>query len=467
MKSIEKILAFSALLATACSSPSKAPNHGIVIAGKLENSDAKMIKVSLDGDLDSDSLANDGSFTLKFENSETQSFLLECGDLRFSLYLSPGDSIFLTGDAKEFGATFRAEASKAAENTYLRKKIKITNEVGLDNWMELMKYPKDVYFAKKDSLFALVKKPFEELSAIPLADKAFVEMENAYFEYHSLFMDSMFPLYHSHVNKVPRDSVDFPVDEVNNKIQRMPMDDPKLLAVQSYVNLLDRRVNESTMARLKEDSTLKYEEVKWDMVDSLVANQEVKDFLRFQSIKMNLEYRGPVHSERDIQKFKASTQSEKYLTKLDKLAAKWEPIGPGKDVPDFAFTDINGQPVNLSDLKGKLVYIDIWATWCGPCIAEHPHWDKLKADYKDKEVAFLTVSIDDTREPWEKMVKNKKMDGLQWFAENAWQSELAQHFMVNGIPRFLLLDKEGKIIDPSADRPSGTIRETLDKHLQS
>jgi thiol-disulfide isomerase/thioredoxin len=203
------------------------------------------------------------------------------------------------------------------------------------------------------------------------------------------------------------------------------------------------------------------------VVDTLVKNQDVKNFLRFQAIKMNLEYRGPVHSEKDIQKFKASTKSEKYLGKLDKLVAKWEPISPGKPVPDFSFTDIKGQPVKISDLKGKLVYIDIWATWCGPCIAEHPHWDKLKADYKDKDVAFLTVSIDDSREPWEKMVKEKKMDGLQWFAENAWQSELAQHFMVNGIPRFLLLDKEGKIIDPSADRPSGPIRETLDKHLQS
>ena len=89
----------------------------------------------------------------------------------------------------------------------------------------------------------------------------------------------------------------------------------------------------------------------------------------------------------------------------------------------------------------------------------------MKEEYKDKPVAFLTVSIDDTREPWEKMVKNKKMDGLQWFAANAWQSELAKFFMVNAIPRFLLLDKEGKIIDPSAERPSGNIREILDKHL--
>ena len=63
------------------------------------------------------------------------------------------------------------------------------------------------------------------------------------------------------------------------------------------------------------------------------------------------------------------------------------------------------------------------------------------------------------------MVKNKKMDGLQWFAANAWKSELTQFFLVNSIPRFILLDKEGKIIDPSAERPSGKIREILDEQL--
>ncbi len=180
-----------------------------------------------------------------------------------------------------------------------------------------------------------------------------------------------------------------------------------------------------------------------------------------------MEYRGPLYVAESYEKFMNENESPKYAEKLKKLKDKWEPISPGKDVPDFTFTDIEGEEVRLSDLKGNLVYIDIWATWCGPCIAEHHHWDKMKEEYKEKPVAFLTVSIDDSREPWEKMVKAKSMEGLQWFAENAWKSDLTQHFMVNAIPRFLLLDEEGKVLDPSADRPSGNIRESLEKHLDS
>jgi thiol-disulfide isomerase/thioredoxin len=112
-----------------------------------------------------------------------------------------------------------------------------------------------------------------------------------------------------------------------------------------------------------------------------------------------------------------------------------------------------------------LVYIDIWATWCKPCIEEHPHWDKLKEEYEGKAVSFLTISIDDNKESWIKMVEDKNMEGLQWLAENAWRSEITRHFMVYSIPRFFLLDKEGRIIDPSAERPSGNIKTILDRYL--
>jgi thiol-disulfide isomerase/thioredoxin len=172
-----------------------------------------------------------------------------------------------------------------------------------------------------------------------------------------------------------------------------------------------------------------------------------------------------MHIKESYDKFLSDNKSPKLVAKLEKNFKKWEPIMPGKEVPDFTFENIEGQQVKLGDLKGNLVYIDIWATWCGPCIAEHPHWDKLKAEFTDKPIAFLTISIDNSKEPWEKMVKSKNMEGLQWFAQNAWKSEITQHFMVNSIPRFILLDKEGKVLDPSADRPSGDIKSLLNKHL--
>jgi thiol-disulfide isomerase/thioredoxin len=132
---------------------------------------------------------------------------------------------------------------------------------------------------------------------------------------------------------------------------------------------------------------------------------------------------------------------------------------------NFTFEEISGEMVQLNDLKGTLVYIDIWATWCKPCIEEHPYWDQIKEEYKDKPVSFLTISIDEDKGAWKKMATSKNMGGLQWIAEKAWKSDLNLYFLVNSIPRFILLDREGKIIDSNAERPSGDIRKTLDQFL--
>jgi len=450
-----------------CSEKKETINTTITIAGKLDNHKGPVIKVSLEDELSIDSIQSDGSFLLKFDYSETETFVVQNADLRFSLYLSPGDSIFLTGDADEFGVTFLATGDKAEENTYLRKKIKSMNESGLNDFIELMALKKEDYFKKKDSILNVVKSNFTQLKENEGIDPEFLELENSFFIYQDLFMDQLYPMYHGYLNKTHPDSVDFPMEKIQAEVDNVPLDRTELLAVGPYKNILDSRIQELTSTLMKEDSTLtSYEDASWLAIDSLFQNPAMRDQFKYENIKMTMEYRGPVHTEEQYNKFLAENTTPKLAEKLEKIKAKWEPISPGKEVPDFSFVDIDGNAVKMSDLKGKLVYIDIWATWCGPCIAEHPHWDKMKEEYKNKPVAFLTVSIDDRKEPWEKMVKNKKMDGLQWFAENAWQSELTQFFMVNAIPRFLLLDTEGKILDPSADRPSGEIRETLDKHLQ-
>ncbi|MCH6235139.1 TlpA family protein disulfide reductase [Cognataquiflexum rubidum] len=455
------------LLFFSCGKNPEVIDNSIIIAGKLGNSESPIISVSHDyEEITQDSVKSDGSFVLDFDYEETGIYSLSNGDLRFSLYLNPGDSIFVTGDSKEFEQTFTASGDMAQENEYLNKRDYFLYESRLYDYYVLMALKKDAYFSKKDSIIFIAKTFYEELKSTEGIDTAFLSREESYFIYQGIFMDQLYPMYHALANKIPQDSVDFPIEEIRKKIENLPMDNPELLRVEFYVYLTQRRIGSLANDIMKADSSITaFEMAEWIAIDSLIKVPEMGDFFKYGSIKRSMEYRGPLHVEEVYNKFILENSTPKYVKRLEKVKAKWEPISPGKTVPDFTFTDIKGDSVKLSDLKGKLVYIDIWATWCGPCIAEHPNWDKVKEEYKDKPVVFLTVSIDDTREPWEKMVKNKKMDGLQWFAANAWQSELTQFFMVNSIPRFILLDKEGKIIDPSTERPSGNIREILDKHL--
>ncbi len=452
----------------ACSQPTEnTPVKKTVVAGNLASLEPGSIKVLTDNELASDSIDSEGNFVLRFDLDESNYVSVRTGKLGFSIFIAPGDSMYLTADNKDFAGTFQATGDKAAEAAYLRKKAAVTNETGLNNLMALMRHDKDTYLHKKDSALQVLKGHYSALAGKG-ADAEFLKLEEAYLNLYGLFLDAQYPMYHAYINQV--ENVDFPVEETKAKLAKVDINDPGMIKQPIYKNILDLRVNQAVEAMLENDSSLKggpeaYTNVMYKAADSIFTNSKVRDFVLFDMVKQQLDYRGPANTQKMVDQFLAGNTTPAYATKINEALAKWAPIAPGKPVPDFSFTNIDSLETKLAGLQGKLVYVDLWATWCGPCIAEHPHWDKMKEEYAGKDIEFVTISIDNTRDPWEKMVKAKKMDGLQWFAENAWQSDIAQHFMVNAIPRFLLIGKDGKVIDPSADRPSGTIRETVDKHL--
>ena len=139
---------------------------------------------------------------------------------------------------------------------------------------------------------------------------------------------------------------------------------------------------------------------------------------------------------------------------------------PGEAATDFTYPDKDGNNVALSDFIGSVVYVDVWATWCGPCRAEMPFLHDLEAEYSDKNVTFIGVSVDEekNRQVWLDMMEEKDMQGVQIFADG-W-SQITKDYAINSIPRFMLFDSEGNVSNLDADRPSSEeIRPTLDALL--
>lgn len=147
---------------------------------------------------------------------------------------------------------------------------------------------------------------------------------------------------------------------------------------------------------------------------------------------------------------------EFYKSNYEKENANYAAFKKGTASPKFNYPDIHGENVSLDDLKGKYVYVDVWATWCGPCKREIPFLKKLDAEYKDKNIAIVSMSIDKMkdRDKWLKMVKEENLQGIQIMADKDWNSDFVRAYMIQGIPRFILIDKEGNIFDADAPRPS-------------
>lgn len=157
-----------------------------------------------------------------------------------------------------------------------------------------------------------------------------------------------------------------------------------------------------------------------------------------------------------IEKFKSKVTNKYFVQKLDQTIEPWLALKKGLDAPDFDAVNREGKPVKLSDLKGKKVYIDVWATWCGPCIKEIPSLKELEKELHEEPIEFVSVSVDDAKdkEKWLKFIEKEELKGVQLMADGAFQSDVATSYNIKGIPRFLLIDPEGKIVSANAPRPS-------------
>ncbi len=131
-------------------------------------------------------------------------------------------------------------------------------------------------------------------------------------------------------------------------------------------------------------------------------------------------------------------------------APRTKMLEPGAMAPDFTTTDINGKPVKLSDYKGKVVVLDFWATWCGPCIASMPHTQEVAAKYKDQGVVVLGSCTSDTRDKFESWVKANQSKYPDFIfshdpAERGADRASAKLYGVGGIPQQFIIGRDGRI----------------------
>lgn len=127
------------------------------------------------------------------------------------------------------------------------------------------------------------------------------------------------------------------------------------------------------------------------------------------------------------------------------------------DAPNFTLESLDGKMVSLSSFKGKVVYIDVWATWCKPCLMEIPYSKKLKERFEGNDsIAFVYISIDnnDNLQGWKDMVAKKGMTGTHLISRGGQEEKLLDRYSIATIPRFIMIDKTGKIAQFNATPPS-------------
>lgn len=151
--------------------------------------------------------------------------------------------------------------------------------------------------------------------------------------------------------------------------------------------------------------------------------------------------------------FVAGSPSFHYVQALQEKTAQMNTLQPGDPAPDFEFVDKDGNTHKLADLRGKVIYLDFWATWCGPCIRAMQQSGPLKEKFKDnKDVVFVYISTDQDVNKWKGHNITNGGDKYMWHVgQNAYATSNA--YRIQTIPRYVIIDKDGNIVDPNAPRP--------------
>lgn len=246
--------------------------------------------------------------------------------------------------------------------------------------------------------------------------------------------------------------------------------DPEYKAMYDRIDISDPMMVKANLSGIWININSPYE-YNWTNpdVDSLIMNLQFID----ENIKEPLNRRAALQSAPFffIEKSKPSkADAEKYMAAFSKVAADYPEVieryrkdvdgivelNNGDMMPYYpTLTDTEGNQVKLTDLLGKVTYIDIWATWCGPCCREIPYLEEVVKRFKGNDkLQFISISVDSDLDAWHKKLDNDKPEWPQYVLSEDEQKAFMSALGIQGIPRFILLDAEGRFIQNDAVRPS-------------
>ena len=182
-----------------------------------------------------------------------------------------------------------------------------------------------------------------------------------------------------------------------------------------------------------------------DMLKMRDRNEEVLQLLNERK-EENLKARSVLGKLAEIfQKLGNTDKAKEYQRKAEPVLAMI-----GKPVPDFTATDLDGNPISLQEYRGKVILLDFWAVWCGPCIAEMPNVKRVYESYKDAGFDIIGISLDTDKKRLRNYLKENDIAWRQVFSGKGWQSPVAQQYGIRAIPAPWLIARDGTLISQRA-----------------
>lgn len=401
-------------------------------------------------------ISEEGTFADTLHIKTDGFYELYIGRERTGIYLEQGKNLSVNVNAEEFDESIKYSGDLANENNFLAAKL-LWNDMNI-NFEEFFSKDENSFLQQIDEDQKSIDKLYAENKISNSNFKKTLAEEDKYSR--ALMIENYKDGHQYYSGKE-----DFSVSEgFYNELKDIDFKDTLAYRKSvAYQNLLQAHFNRLTSQEASKNEVNNETILYLTNVNESLPNGYAKDKMMTSFLQFGLKPDENLDEAYNI--YKNSNPNPENLAKLTEQYNKLKTITKGKPSPTFNYENHKGGSTSLEDLKGKYVYIDVWATWCGPCLREIPSLKEVEKDYKNKNIHFLSISIDEPKdyEKWKTMVTEKELVGIQLMADSNWKSQFVQEYAIMGIPRFILIDAEGNIVSADAPRPSDPeLRKLLD-----
>lgn len=368
------------------------------------------------------------------------------GDFKTStklLFLKPSYNLNANIESFNEDDSIIFQGNGSNENNYLQEKVKYNKSFKpVENYKYFLSLNEKSFLKLSDSINS-EKTNF--LNSFINLDNDFKVYESFTLKYeNSTFLDK-YSLWKAEFigDKNFSVSVNFP-----NPYTNYNLSDEKMLLHPNYLSSI------VDVLKSKHKIILRFQDINLEflkILDNEISNERIKDKLVYGYVKEGIEQTNDLENVYNL--FMSIVKNETYKDAIKKSYINLKKLSKGTLSPTFELFDVNNNLITLESLKGKLVYIDIWGTWCIPCIQEIPALKEIEIAFREKDIYFVSICIRDKKENFLNFVKEKNLSGIQLFAPDI-DIPFFKDFQLKTVPRFILIDKEGKIIDANSFKPS-------------
>lgn len=367
---------------------------------------------------------------------------------RNTLYLTPGDDleVFITETNHE--ATFRGIGAEA--NNYMKKRLFPKG----GSFLEAGHNTRADFATTKllvDSLAAVRK---AELDGLKDVSPEFRKMESA------RIVADVVNSYISYASYGKEFRVDWqafqkatPEEQEAIQKQLRELQDGHFKAIAPELNRMYRELTDTLLLNVAvvRDVLSYFDGDKYGWFEGIVLPERTRELYEAYGRVENLRKEVTATTVGEANKFIAGAKNRDIATEVKHKTDQAGKLVEGQPAIDIVIEDIDGNVKHLSDFRGKAIYLDFWATWCGPCIQESPAFEALSKKYEGKNIVFIPVSTDARRATWLSYLKSHHKELPQYISHD---EALKQEWCIMYIPRFILIDKDFKIVNAYAPRPS-------------